>query len=183
MGAAGLLLLATLAVMPALAQEQNQNDQSRPHKERHQGPVTVASGVGAAVEVDEDGIYRSHLRLGMVKDNNTGDIVVKRGALDIAYRNTGQKYEVVQDTWTVKIGDVFTAEGKVQDRKGEQYSVALSGRLLDSTERGKLYFVEGRLSGDGEDDAYKLYYMLMVHDKTVDDKPRHDKRPDRIARE
>jgi hypothetical protein len=177
-GSATLLLFAAMvAAIPAIAQEQNteQREQVRPVKERPHGPITVALGFGGAVEENGSEVYRSHIRIAAVKsDAEDADFTVKRGVLDIGYNRGGHKYEVVPDTWTVNIREdnsAFSAEGKVQEREGEQYSVSLSGELLDGTKNGNLYFVNGKFSGDGEDEeTYKLYYLMIVHEKTTVDK-------------
>ena len=175
-GSATLLLFAaTLAVIPAIAEEQDTSEKVRPVKERpHRMPITVALGFGGAVEEDGNEIYRSHMRFAAVKSDDAAhenDYIIKRGGLVIGDRDGPVKYEVVPDTWTLKIkgGDnAFSAEGKVQDREGKQYSVSLSGKLLHDTQNGNLYFVEGKFSGDSEDSSiYKLYYLMMVQDKVI----------------
>jgi len=179
-GSATLLLFAaTVAVIPAIAEEQNTPEKVRPFKERQHerphGPITVALGVGGAIEDGGNEIYRSHIRIAAVKNQNTTetDYVIKRGVLDIGYNRGGHKYELVPDTWVVNIregNNPFSAEGKVQDRDGDQYLVSLSGKLLNHTQRGNLYFVEGKFSGDEDTDNFKLYYLMIVHDKMMVDK-------------
>jgi len=180
-GAATLLLFAaTLAVTPAIAEERNtdEREKMRQFKERpYKMPITIASGHGGAIGNDGNEIHRSHILIAAVKNDNSTqdtDFIVKRGGLFIADGDRVGKYEVVPDTWKVQVrkdSNTFSAEGKVQDKKDNRYSVSLSGELLGNTKNGNLYFVKGKLNGNsGEGDTYKLYYLMIVHDKMMVDK-------------
>jgi hypothetical protein len=188
-GSTTLLLAAMLAVIPAVADERNterarqavdeRDDRVRPVEradrpiDRPHRAVTVATGLGGAIEADS--MHRSHIHIAAVKSADTGrnstdvntDYNVERGLLIIGSRNSAQKFEIVPDTWSIDVREgssAFSAEGKVEDRAGNQYSVSLNGSLKADTENGNLYFVEGKLDTDRSDRrTVELYYLMVVH--------------------
>lgn len=161
-----MLLLVAASVsyaMPAMAQENGEEQQNeRPQRQRAK---TLAIGIGAAVDPDEDKMYRSHFKLGLQKasEESETDFVVKRGIFVINDEGSPVRYPAIPETWEVEVREdhsAFNAEGNVEDSDGNVFSVELKGELLRETEHGALFVVKGEFSGDGEE--YELYYISAV---------------------
>lgn len=164
-----LLLAATLALSPAMAQENDTEKKVRPDKKPDKRALkngTFVTGFGAAVEDDE--AYRSHMRLALAKsDAASNNYEVKKGLVVINDKHSPVRYEVIPDTWTIEVREdnsAFSAKGQVQDQEGDTYDVSLAGDLLHQMSNGKLYSIKGTFSGNGED--YALYYFAVVRDNT-----------------
>lgn len=162
-----LLLAATLALSPAMAQENDTEKKVRPDKNPEKRALKngiFASGFGAAVQEDE--AHRSHMHLALSKtDTASNNYQVKKGLVVINDKHSPVKYEVIPDTWKVsEDNNAFSAKGQVQDQEGSTYDVSLAGDLLHQMSKGKLYIVKGTFSGNGED--YALYYFTVVRDNT-----------------
>jgi len=183
-----LLFAATITLGPAMAQ-QNDDDfdkkekvrphKERPDKERPHKNGTFAAGMGVAIEENGDA-YRSHIKLVLAKSNTDADAddtaatdsayAVRKGMIVINDEGSPVRYAVVADTWTIEFNeDAFHAAGVVEDADGNTYDVAVRGEALGKTKHGILYQVQGTF--DGADEDYKLYYFVVVNEKTNADRP------------
>jgi len=178
---AGMLTLSLLAaafVIPASAQESGEEqtrdkvrekvrDKVREHRPDQARDGTMIIGIGAAIDTEENKMYRSHLRFGIANmaAANSADAEHKviRGGIVINDEGSPVHYIAVADTWTIEVREdksAFTAEGVVEDREGNRFDVSLEGELLHETEHGGLYLVKGKFSGGDQD--YELYYLAAV---------------------
>ena len=116
-----LSLLAAAFLIPVSAQESGEDDdragdkardrarekvrdEVREHRPDHPGNMTAFLGIGAAVETDENTMYRSHLRFGIAKANDAEtDYVVKRGLITINDEGSPVRYQAIPDTWTIEV--------------------------------------------------------------------------------
>ncbi len=162
-----LLLAATLALSPAMAQENDTEKKVRPDKKPDKRGLengTFVTAFGAAVQEDE--AHRSHMHLALSKtDITSNNYGVKKGLVVINDKHSPVRYQVIPDTWKVsEDNSAFSAKGQVQDQEGKTYDVSLAGDPLHQMSKGKLYSVKGTFSGNGED--YDLYYFAVVRDNT-----------------
>jgi hypothetical protein len=163
-----LLLVATASLTPSLAQQPPGEEQTR----TQQNAKTLAFGIGAAVDADEDTIYRSHFKFGLVKstsDSEDSDYEVRRGVVVINDEGSPVRYQAIPDTWNVEVddnNDEFTADGKVEDSDGNIFDVSMNGESLRKTEHGSLYAVKGKFNGGDLD--YELYYIAGVVQRAAD---------------
>lgn len=160
-----LLLAATLTVGPAMAQEDDrgEKEKARPDHKKHRNGTFV---LGFGVAIEDDKVYRSKLRLGLMKSDVENTYAVKKGGIVINDERSPVRYEVIADTWTVEVredGHAFIASGQVEDRDGNAYDVALEGDLLGKTDHGRLYMVKGKFSGESEE--YSLHYFAFLKDE------------------
>ncbi|HLE34701.1 MAG TPA: hypothetical protein VI698_02315 [Nitrososphaerales archaeon] len=177
---AGIMMLSLLVaafIIPASAQESSEDDdrtrdkvrekvrdQVREHRPDRAGNMTALLGIGAAVDTDENTMYRSHLRFGIAKVSDTEtDYVVKRGLITINDEGSPVRYQAIPETWTIDVRDdksAFAAEGAVKDSEDNEFRVSLNGELLQETKNAWLFIVKGDFHGD--DLEYNLYYLAVV---------------------
>jgi len=173
---AGMMMLSLLAaafIIPASAQGNSEDDDRtrdkvrekvREHRPDIGRNMTALLGIGAAVDTDENTMYRSHLRFGIAKANDTEtDYVVKRGLITINDEGSPVRYQAIPDTWTIDVREdksAFAAQGAVKDSEDNEFRVSLNGELLQETKNAWLFIVKGDFHGD--DLEYNLYYLAVV---------------------
>lgn len=172
-----LSLIAATSLIPASAQESGEDDdrardkvrekvrdQVREHRPDRAGNMTALLGIGAAVDTEENTMYRSHLRFGIAKVSDTEtDYVVKRGLITINDEGSPVRYHAIPETWTIEVREdksAFAAEGAVKDSEDNEFRVSLNGELLQETKNGWLFIVKGDFHGS--DSEYNLYYLAVV---------------------
>ncbi len=177
---AGMMMLSLLAaalIIPASAQGSGEDDDRAREKVRekvrdkvreHRSDIgrnmTALLGIGAAVDTDENTMYKSHLKFGIAKASDTEtDYVVVRGLITINDEGSPVRYQAIPETWTIDVREdksAFAAEGAVKDSEGNEFRVSLNGQLLQETKNAWLFIVKGDFHGD--DLEYNLYYLAVV---------------------
>jgi hypothetical protein len=172
-----LSLIAATTLIPASAQESGEDDdrtrdkvrekvrdQVREQRPDRAGNMTALLGTGAAVDTEENTMYRSHLRFGIAKVSDAEtDYVVKRGLITINDEGSPVRYHAIPDTWTIEVREdksAFAAEGGVKDAEDNEFRVSLNGELLQETKNAWLFIVKGDFHGNELE--YNLYYLAVV---------------------
>lgn len=162
--AAALIAAVSFSPDVASAQERGEpRDRARDAVDQ-QHRFNLARGAGIATDTETGENFRTGLRVMTLYDSSTGERTVERGAIVISVDGERIRYDMLSDTWEVKVAEdglTFEASGQVQDSEGQQFDVSLDGYFGIHTGRGGTWSVEGTMSG-GELD-YKLHYVVLSH--------------------
>ena len=167
------MLSVSVSYSTAFAQE---SDLEAEAVERLVHPKTILAGTGAAVGEDDQG-WRSHFRMGIVSEPQTGDsnsdteYTVKRGMFIVGKQDNRHFYSVVPDTWKMEVRpdkENFAASGTVENKEGKTYDVKIEGEKISDLQNGNLYYVLGIASNE-DGDVYELFYIspLVERDPSI----------------
>lgn len=160
--AAALVAAVSLTPVVASAQERGEvRDKVREADQQYR--FKVARGAGIATDTETGDNYRTGLWIVTMYDNSTTERTVGRGVIVIAIDGERIRYEMLPDTWAIKVADdglTFEASGQVQNGE-EQFDVSLEGYFGLHTGRGGTWSVEGTMTGNEVD--YELHYVLFSH--------------------